>query len=209
MAAGSHLRGVNGHATPVDSFVCDGCRCRGGRRRRHLQFSRSLSGVVIRARSNPQRSLHDFQSMTSSAVANSFSGIVRPSALAVFRLMTNSNSVASCRSLAVAARRSTRPRSSRAGPHEAERDRSEQCPLRATRRQLDADARDMLDHARANRDQALSDRRELSAGERARPRDRGAHAVHQPERGSMASAYHGVAAGADGRSGTESDRRAP
>jgi hypothetical protein len=31
---------------------------------------------------------------------------------------------------------------------------------------LDADARNVLDHARANLDQALSDRRELAAGER-------------------------------------------
>jgi hypothetical protein len=85
----------------------------------------------------------------------------------------------------MAARRGPRPRSSWAGPHEAERDGSEQCPFRTTRRQLDADARNVFDHARANRDQAVSDRPELSAGERARPRDRGAHAVHQPERGGV------------------------
>ena len=67
-----------------------------------------------------------------------------------------------------AARRGTRPRGSWAGRHQAERDGSEQCPFRATRRQLDADARDVLDHARADLDQALPDGRELasSAGSR-------------------------------------------
>jgi hypothetical protein len=43
--------------------------------------------------------------------------------------------------------------------------RDAKCPLRATRWQLDANSRDMLDHARANLDQALSDCRELAAGE--------------------------------------------
>ena len=69
--------------------------------------------------------------------------------------------------------------------HEAERDGSERCPFRATRRQLDAGARNVLDHARANLDQALSDRRELAAGERVGTRDRGADAVHQPKRGGV------------------------
>jgi hypothetical protein len=46
----------------------------------------------------------------------------------------------------------------------------------------DADARNVLDHARANLDQALSDRRELAAGERIGTRDRGADAVQQPKR---------------------------
>src|SRR5216683_6171242 len=50
-----------------------------------------------------------------------------------------------------------RPRGSRAGRHQAERDGSEQRPLRATRRQLDANARDILDHTRADLDQALPD----------------------------------------------------
>ena len=71
-----------------------------------------------------------------------------------------------------AARRGAQPRGSWAGRHETERDGSEQCPLRATRRQLDADARDVLDHARADLDQALADGRELAAGERVGPRDR-------------------------------------
>jgi DNA-binding transcriptional LysR family regulator len=60
------------------------------------------------------------------------------------------------------ARRGPRPRSSWAGPHEAERNGSEQCPLWTTRWQLDADAGNVLDHARANLDQALSDCRELA-----------------------------------------------
>jgi hypothetical protein len=37
---------------------------------------------------------------------------------------------------------------------------------------LDADARDVLDHARTDLDQALADRRELAAGERVRLWDR-------------------------------------
>src|SRR5205814_888845 len=61
-----------------------------------------------------------------------------------------------------AARRGTPPRGSWAGRHEAERDGSEQGPLRATRRQLDTNARDVLDHARPDLDQALSDRGELT-----------------------------------------------
>ena len=52
-------------------------------------------------------------------------------------------------SASVAARRGTRPRGSWAGPHETERDGSEQCPFRTTRRQLDADARNVFDHARS------------------------------------------------------------
>jgi hypothetical protein len=74
----------------------------------------------------------------------------------------------------VAARLGAWPRSSWAGSQQAECDGSEQCPLRATRWQVDADARNVLDHARPELDQALSGRRELSAGERARLRDRGA-----------------------------------
>jgi hypothetical protein len=45
-----------------------------------------------------------------------------------------------------------------------------------------ANARNVLDHARADLDQALPDRRELSLGQQARLRDRGAYAMHQPER---------------------------
>ncbi len=40
----------------------------------------------------------------------------------------------------------------------------------------------MLDHARADLDQALSERRELALRKRARLGDRGAHTMHQPER---------------------------
>jgi hypothetical protein len=47
---------------------------------------------------------------------------------------------------------------------------------------LYADAGNVLDHARANLDQALSDCRELAAGKRVGARDRGADAMHQPER---------------------------
>ena len=65
-----------------------------------------------------------------------------------------------------AARRGTQPRGSWAGRHETERDGAEQRPLRATRRQLDANARDVLDHARADLDQAVPDGRELSPRER-------------------------------------------
>jgi hypothetical protein len=57
------------------------------------------------------------------------------------------------------------PRGSWAGSEQTECYGSEQCPLRATRWQVDADARDVLDHARDNLDRALSNRRELRAGE--------------------------------------------
>ena len=48
----------------------------------------------------------------------------------------------------------------------------------------------MLDDARADLDQALADRCELSAGERAALRNRGAHAMHQPERGDVKAPRH-------------------
>src|SRR5271163_5125160 len=48
-----------------------------------------------------------------------------------------------------------------------------------------ANARSVLDHSRADLDQALPDRRELSFGQRAGLRDCGAHAMHQPERGGV------------------------
>src|SRR5512144_3354512 len=89
-----------------------------------------------------------------------------------------------------AARRGTRPRGLWAGRHEAEGDGAEQRPLWAARRQLNADAGEMLDHARADLDQALSYRRELALGERIAPRDRGAHAMHQPERGGVEDEPH-------------------
>ena len=68
-----------------------------------------------------------------------------------------------------AARRGTPPRGSWAGRHETERHGSEQCAFRAARRQLDADASDMFDDARADLDQALADGRELAIGEWASP----------------------------------------
>jgi hypothetical protein len=43
----------------------------------------------------------------------------------------------------------------------------------------------MLDHACADFDQALPDRRELATRERIGPRDRGAHAMHQQKGGSV------------------------
>jgi hypothetical protein len=43
----------------------------------------------------------------------------------------------------------------------------------------------VLDDPRADLDQALSERGELAIGERVGPRDRGAHAMHQPERGGV------------------------
>jgi hypothetical protein len=46
------------------------------------------------------------------------------------------------------------------------------------------------DGARADLDQALSERRELTTGERVGPRDRGAHGMHQPERGDMKNEAH-------------------
>src|SRR3977135_4619702 len=80
-----------------------------------------------------------------------------------------------------AAHRGTRPRGSWAGSQQAERDGSEQCPLRATRRQLDADARDVLGHARADLDQALSDGRELTPGQWARLGDCGSTPMRKTE----------------------------
>ena len=88
-----------------------------------------------------------------------------------------------------AVRRGTLPRGSGAGRQKAERDgaapstSAQERPLRATRRQLNANVRDMFDDARPDLDQALPDRRELRAGKQARLRDGGAHAMHQPERG--------------------------
>src|SRR5262245_51621508 len=89
-----------------------------------------------------------------------------------------------------AAGRGAWPRRLWAGRHEAESDGAEQRPFRTTGRQLDADAREMLDHARADLDQARSDGRELALGERARLGDRGAHAVHQPERDGVEDEAH-------------------
>jgi hypothetical protein len=74
------------------------------------------------------------------------------------------------------------PRGSGAGRHQTERDGAEQCSLRAVRRRLDAKARDIFGHARPDLDQGLAERGELATGEWARLWDRGAHAMHQPER---------------------------
>ena len=56
--------------------------------------------------------------------------------------------------------------------------------------------REMLDHARPDLDQALSDRRELGAGKRAGLWDRGTHAIHQPEGGGVKNEPHLVGGGA-------------
>jgi len=48
----------------------------------------------------------------------------------------------------------------------------------------------VLDHARADLDQAVPDGRELSLRERVYVRDRGAHAIHQPERGGVEGEAH-------------------
>ena len=74
--------------------------------------------------------------------------------------------------------------------HQAERDEPEQRPFGATGGQLDADARDVHDHARTDFDEALPDCRELALGERAGPRGRSAHAMHQPERGGVKNKAH-------------------
>jgi hypothetical protein len=77
-----------------------------------------------------------------------------------------------------AARRNAPPRGLRAGRHEADSDGSEQGRFQATRRQLDADVREVFDHAGPDLDQALSDGRELATGERAGLRNRRARTPH-------------------------------
>jgi hypothetical protein len=59
-------------------------------------------------------------------------------------------------------------------------------PAAASRRarQLNADARDMFDHGGGDLDQALADGREPGTGERVCRRNRSAHPMHQPVRGS-------------------------
>jgi len=89
-----------------------------------------------------------------------------------------------------AARRGTRPHGLWAGRHEAEGYGAEQRALWAARRQLNADAGEMLDHARADLDQSFPDGRELALGERIAPRNRGAHAMHQPECGGVEDEPH-------------------
>src|SRR5512145_1982374 len=96
------------------------------------------------------------------------------------------------------------PRRSRAGRRQAERNGPEQRAFGAARRQLDADARRMLDHTRADLDEALTDCRELGRGQTARRRYCRAHAVHQPECGRVQHETHlvggrAVAAHAVGR----------
>ena len=71
----------------------------------------------------------------------------------------------------------SKPRRSWAAWHEPERDGAEQRCFREVRRQLDADAGDVFDHARPDLNQALPDGRELATGKRAGLWNRGAHAV--------------------------------
>ena len=56
----------------------------------------------------------------------------------------------------------SKPRRSWAAWHEPERDGAEQRCFREARRQLDADARDVFDHARADLDQASRRRPPMS-----------------------------------------------
>ena len=81
------------------------------------------------------------------------------------------------------------PRRSSAG-REAERDSAEQSSLWTTGRQLDADAREVLDHACADLDQTLPDGDELSICERVGLRNGVAHAEHQPVRGGVKREPH-------------------
>src|SRR5580693_882247 len=76
----------------------------------------------------------------------------------------------------------TWPCGSWAARHEREGDGSEQRPLGATRGEMYANARSVLDHPRADLDQALPYGCELGLGQRAGLRDGGADAMHQPER---------------------------
>jgi hypothetical protein len=57
----------------------------------------------------------------------------------------------------------------------------------------------VLDHARSDLDQALSDGRELGTGERVGSRDGSAHAMHQPERGGVKNEPHLIGGGAVAR----------
>jgi hypothetical protein len=58
------------------------------------------------------------------------------------------------------------PRGQGVGLHQVQRESVGQRALRATRRQLNRDARDMFDHARGDLGQALAVGRELGADER-------------------------------------------
>src|SRR5215469_12332975 len=77
--------------------------------------------------------------------------------------------------------RGARPRRLRLRWQQTERDLTEQGPLRAARWQVNADARNVLDNARADLDETLSNRRELSLGQWACLGYCRAHGPHQPE----------------------------
>src|SRR5215470_11586442 len=108
---------------------------------------------------------------------------VRPDRCAATRSATRLGLIC----LARRRKRGTMPRRSSAGWREAERDGAEQRSLRITGRQLDADAREMLDHARADLDQTLADGRELGLCERVCLRNGVAYGEHQPIRGGVES----------------------
>src|SRR5215471_9279639 len=80
-----------------------------------------------------------------------------------------------------AARRGARPRRLGLRWEQTERDLTEQGSLRAARWQVNTDARNVLDNARADLDEALSNRRELSLGQWACLGYCRAHGPHQPE----------------------------
>jgi hypothetical protein len=85
---------------------------------------------------------------------------------------------------------SAMPRGSWAGSEQTDCYGSEQRRFGAAGWQVDSNPRDVLDDARTNLDQALSVVTNSGTGERVRPRDRGAHGVHQPERSSVENESH-------------------
>ena len=89
------------------------------------------------------------------------------------------------------------PRRSRRGRHDAERNGAEQGTLRATRRQLDADARSVFDDARPNLDEAFADGRELGLCKRVCLRNGVAHGEHQPVRGGVKHEAHLIGSSLD------------
>jgi hypothetical protein len=76
------------------------------------------------------------------------------------------------------------------GWREAKRDGAEQLALRAACGQLDADAREVLDHTRTDLDKTLAEGIELSLCERVRLRNGVAHVKHQPKRCSVKDEPH-------------------
>src|ERR1700751_683132 len=77
--------------------------------------------------------------------------------------------------------RGARPRRLWLCRYQTERDLPEQGPLRAAWWQMNADARDVLDNARADLDETLSNCREFGLGQRTCLGYCRAHGPHQPE----------------------------